>query len=128
MMPSMTPRTQPDFEVRLAQTKDDLRAAQRLRYQVFIEELGGDVVLGDHLERLEKDRFDPFADHLLLKEPMGGRVIGVYRLIRPEQAVHAGDYYSSSEFDLSVLETSGKRKHELGRSILLPENRRGTAL
>ena len=28
-----------DFEVRLARTQDELRAAQRLRYDVFVSEL-----------------------------------------------------------------------------------------
>ena len=31
----------PDFRVKLADTPDELRAAQRLRYEVFVRELGG---------------------------------------------------------------------------------------
>jgi putative hemolysin len=42
--------------------------AQRLRYDVFIEELGGDGTLVDHDARIEADRFDPFFDHLLLRD------------------------------------------------------------
>ena len=30
-----------DFQVRLAQTDADVQAAQRLRYDVFVRELGG---------------------------------------------------------------------------------------
>ena len=31
----------PEFSVRLADTEAEIRAAQALRYQVFVEELGG---------------------------------------------------------------------------------------
>ena len=51
---------------RIAKTDADLRAAERLRFKVFIEELGGDGALVDHENRLEKDRFDPYCDHLVL--------------------------------------------------------------
>ena len=54
------------FELRLAAGEADLQAAQRLRYAVFVEELGGDGPLVDHAARREADRFDPFFDHLLL--------------------------------------------------------------
>ncbi len=52
--------------LRLAADDRDLKAAQRLRYRVFVEELGGDGPLVDHAARLEKDAFDPIFDHLLL--------------------------------------------------------------
>ena len=41
------------FSVRLAETAADLRAAQSLRYSVFIDELGGDGPLVDHDAKLE---------------------------------------------------------------------------
>ena len=36
------------YTVRLATTPEDLTAAQALRYQVFVRELGGDGPLVDH--------------------------------------------------------------------------------
>jgi putative hemolysin len=54
------------FTLRLARDARDLRAAQRLRYEVFVQELGGDGPLVDHAQGLEADEFDPFFDHLLL--------------------------------------------------------------
>jgi putative hemolysin len=41
------------FELRLAQSTGDLQAAQRLRYDVFVAELGGDGPLVDHDQRLD---------------------------------------------------------------------------
>ena len=117
-----------EYQVRLARTADDLRAAQRLRYDVFVDELGGSGPLVDHAARLEKDHLDPFFDHLLLIEQRSTKVVGVYRLMRAEKAAEAGGFYSASEYDLTPLLTSGRRVLELGRSCLHPEYRGGTAM
>lgn len=117
------------FTVRLADGMADLEAAQRLRYKVFVEELGGDGALVDHQNRLERDRFDPFFDHLLLiDDARDGAVVGVYRVLRDDQAKAAGQFYSEDEYDLTPLRESGRRLLELGRSCLHPDYRGGAAL
>ena len=117
------------FHVRLADSAEDLRAAQRLRYEVFVEELGGDGPLVDHAARLERDRFDEAFDHLLLTDTaQGGAVIGVYRLLRDDQAAVVGQFYSEDEYDLSVLKSSGRRCMELGRSCVAQAYRGGPAM
>lgn len=123
----------PKFETRLAATDAELRAAQRLRYDVFIEELGGDGALVDHENRLERDEFDPFYDHLLLidstkESAKGEHVVGVYRLLRGEKAADLGRFYSESEYDLSALKASGRKLLELGRSCVHADYRGGTAM
>ena len=62
----MTSDVSPQFRISMAQSKDDLLAAQRLRYDVFVRELGGTGPCVDHTLGLEQDRFDPFTDHMLL--------------------------------------------------------------
>ena len=42
------------FALRLARDDRDLRAAQRLRYRVFVEELGADGPMVDHAARLSE--------------------------------------------------------------------------
>ncbi|OZB18308.1 MAG: ornithine-acyl-ACP acyltransferase [Rhodobacterales bacterium 34-62-10] len=124
-------QAEPHYAVRLARTEGDLRAAQRLRYRVFVEELGGGGPLVDHANRLERDRFDPFFDHLLLLDEARApqdRVVGVYRLLRADQAARAGQFYSEDEYDLSVLKHSGRRLLELGRSCLHAEYRGGMGM
>ena len=123
--------TTSEFHVRLARSEADLRHAQRLRYRVFVQELGSDGPLVDHQAQLETDRFDPFYDHLLLidpGEPRDGGVIGVYRLMREDQAARAGQFYSDDEYDLSVLKSSGRRLLELGRSCLAAPYRGGMGM
>lgn len=123
----------PKFETRLAKTEADLTAAQRLRYDVFVKELGGDGPLVDHEKRLERDEFDPFYDHLLLIDSSkdvqkGEHVVGVYRLLRGEKAQALGRFYSESEYDLTALKTSGRKLLELGRSCVHADYRGGTAM
>ena len=124
----MTDISAPCFVVKLASSPEDLEAAQRLRYEVFVEELGGGGAMVDHANRLEQDRFDPYFEHLLLTDTTKGKVVGVYRLMRQEQAQQAGGYYSASEYDLTALLTSGRRILELGRSCLHKEYRGGMAM
>jgi len=119
---------QTDFELRLAVDAADLSAAQRLRYEVFVEELGGDGPMVDHARRLERDAFDPHCDHLLLLARDSGRAVGVYRLMRAAGAAAAGGYYTETEYDLTPLKRSGRRLLELGRSCLHRDMRGGTAM
>ncbi len=136
----MTNRS-PRYETRLAQGRGDLRAAQRLRYEVFIEELGGNGDLVDHEARLETDAYDPFYDHLLLldhsrpgapdPEAPGKTlppVVGVYRLLPGTRAAKAGGFYSQHEYDLSPLIATGRALLELGRSCVHADYRGGAAM
>ncbi|MFL4471170.1 GNAT family N-acetyltransferase [Tateyamaria armeniaca] len=125
----MTLTHEPDFRVCLARDADDLLAAQALRYAVFVEELGGGGALVDHEARLEKDRFDPFFDHLILFDDAAeARVVGVYRMLQSEHAQAAGAYYSEDEYDLSPLKATKRRLLELGRSCVHVDYRGGPAM
>lgn len=117
---------EPKFELRLASTQEDLLAAQRLRYDVFIKELGGDGPMVDHDAGLERDAFDEFFDHLLLIDRKLQKVVGVYRVLRGDMAVKAGRFYSEDEYDLTTLKASGRTLMELGRSCVHADYR-GTA-
>ena len=126
-------KTDPNFSLRLAQSQEDRQAAQRLRYQVFIQELGGDGPLVDHVKEFEIDRFDTFFDHLVLIDERRSRaelahVVGVYRLLRNDQAVQAGQFYTEDEYQITALRNSGRRLLELGRSCVHRDYRGGTAM
>ncbi|MCK0138689.1 GNAT family N-acyltransferase [Aliiroseovarius sp. F47248L] len=126
--------TDPDFVLRLAQDEADLIAAQRLRYDVFIDELGGTGDLIDHDARLERDAFDPYFDHLILFDQAreGCPAVGVYRLLKGDSLSITDNtvsrFYSEDEYDLTLLRTSGRKLLELGRSCLHPDYRGGRAM
>ena len=121
------------YTVRLASAPEDLTAAQHLRYQVFVEELGGDGPLVDHANRLERDAFDPLFDHLLLVDrridpATRTHVIGAYRVLPSDRRAAVGRFYSETEFDLTPLLASGRRLLELGRSCVQADHRGGTSM
>ncbi|MFN5999417.1 MAG: GNAT family N-acetyltransferase [Paracoccaceae bacterium] len=121
------------YAVRLATTPQDLTAAQALRYQVFVRELGGNGPLVDHAAGLERDAFDEHFDHLVLVDrridPESlAHVIGAYRVLPSDRRDAAGRFYSETEFDLTPLLASGRKLLELGRSCVHADHRGGTAM
>jgi putative hemolysin len=121
------------FQLRLAATEADLLAAQRLRYDVFITELGGDGALVDHANRLERDAHDQHFDHLVLvdtRRDAGAldHVVGVYRLLPGERAARIGRFYTEDEYDLAPLRQSGRSLLELGRSCVHRDYRGTSAM
>jgi L-ornithine Nalpha-acyltransferase len=118
------------LEVRLATTRSEIRQAQRLRYQVFFEELSAVANTTGRLMRRDKDAFDRICDHLLVidaSRTAGGEplVVGTYRLLRQDVAAQHDGFYSAREFDIAPLlaRHHGQQFLELGRSCVLPEYR-----
>ncbi len=102
---------------------DDVRAAQRLRYDVFVGEMGARV--SSPLAGHDIDLFDDFCEHLLVRDELTGQVIGTYRVLTPAQARRVGSTYSDTEFDLTRLRDLRERMVELGRSCVHPDHRQG---
>jgi len=106
-----------------ARHQDEVRAAQRLRHEVFAGEMG--ARLATPLPGHDMDLFDDFCEHLLVREEAGGRVIGTYRVLTPAQARRVGGTYSDTEFDLTRLRGLRARMVELGRSCVHRDHRQG---
>ncbi|MEL7114680.1 MAG: GNAT family N-acyltransferase [Pseudomonadota bacterium] len=126
----MSPK-RPEFQVKLAETEAEIAAAQRLRYRVFVEELGASGPDVNHTLTLEADRYDLHAEHLLLidrQQSFNLGVVGTYRLLPDQKAVRTEGFYSEDEFDLAPLRQNDRRVLELGRSCVLEDYRGGTAM
>lgn len=106
-----------------ASSRADVRAAQRLRYRVFVEEGGAE--LPGSAQRHELDAFDPWRQHLLVRREPDGEVVGTYRVLTPENALRNGGLFADTEFDLAPLETLRPRLVELGRACVDAEHRHG---
>jgi putative hemolysin len=111
------------IEVHWATHLDEVRAAQRLRHEVFGVEMG--ARLGTSLPGHDIDLFDNFCEHLLVRDRNTGQVIGTYRVLTPAQAKRVGSFYSDTEFDLTRLRFMRDRMVELGRSCVHREHRHG---
>jgi putative hemolysin len=114
------------YRVSLAVDDSEIREAQRLRYQVFAGEMGARLttVLPGH----DIDLYDPFCDHLLVREQASGAVVGTYRILPPDAARRIGSYYSEQEFDFSRLRDLRPRMAELGRSCVHRDHRSGSVI
>jgi putative hemolysin len=111
------------YHVSLAVDDSEIREAQRLRYKVFAEEMG--ARLSSLYPGLDTDLYDPYCDHLLVREMSSGEVVGTYRILTPDSAQRVGSYYSEQEFDLTRLNFLRPRMAELGRSCVHPAHRSG---
>lgn len=122
------------FTVRLAENDEDVAAAQRLRYRVFVEEMGASPSPEDAAVRRERDRFDPYFEHLLLidneteNDDAERGVVGVYRLMRGDTARAGIGFYGQDEYDLTKLVHYPRPTVELGRSCVDLEHRGGAGM
>jgi putative hemolysin len=134
-----------NLEVRLARSRGDLRRAQKLRYEVFYEEMNAVADASAMAKRRDEDSFDEICDHLLVvdhgdlvaqgKQPWRKRprVVGTYRVLRQDVAEAHSGFYSQSEYDINKLINAKRRDYrflELGRSCVLKpyRNRRTVEL
>ena len=120
------------LEVRLAETEHEIEQAQRLRYSVFYEEMSAVPSPAMRDSRRDFDKYDEVCDHLLVVDrdahDADGQplVVGTYRLTREKDALRAGGFYTSSEYDLSAMLKGlppGTKYLELGRSCILKSYR-----
>lgn len=125
------PRTA-SFDVRLAESPLEIEAAQRLRYQVFYEELGALPTLEIRRTGIDVDPYDYCCDHLLVVDRRRSNglpfVVGTYRLMRKNAALMNGGFYSAQEYDLDPLVRYPADIVEVGRSCVHADYRRGAVM
>ena len=104
--------------VRPARNRDEVRLAQRLRYEVFFGELRGE----HDPNGTDADAYDDACRHLIAFDsslPPERSAVGTYRLIDRAAAASVGAFYSESEFDLSpLLRRQELKLLEVGRSCV----------
>src|SRR5262249_41359604 len=111
--------------VTLARTEEDVRAAQRLRWQVFVEEMGARVE--SEACGLGTGRFAAHCGRLLVRGTATGAVVGTYRMLPPERVARAGGFYAETEFHLTrLLGLDGLV--EVGRACVRADHRTGAVI
>jgi putative hemolysin len=108
--------------VRLAQSSEEVRRAQRLRFEVFNLELN-EGLLESHFTGLDLDLFDSVCDHLIVEHAATDEIVGTYRLQTGAQAAANIGYYSEREFDFTPYESLHGEMIELGRACVHAEHR-----
>ena len=116
-------KTPQGIMVSWAAHQDEVRAAQKLRFDVFAGEMG--ARLNSPIPGHDIDLFDNYCEHLIVRDQASQEVIGTYRVLTPVQAKRVGSTYSDTEFDLTRLRALRPRMVELGRSCVHPKHRHG---
>jgi len=114
------------YTVRFADSPSEIREAQKLRYRVFVEENG--ACLASQEPGVDRDFYDPYCEHLIVRDEACGRIVGTYRVLPPENAKRVGTYYSDGEFFLTRLERLRPRLVEVGRSCIDRDYRNGAVI
>lgn len=110
------------YRLRLAQSEEDLRAVQQLRFEIFNLELHEG--LGEsYLTGRDEDPFDAVCDHLFVEDLATGSPVGTYRLQTGSVAALGLGYYSAGEFDLRPFEARRGEIVEIGRACVHAEHR-----
>jgi putative hemolysin len=115
-----------DFEVRVANTRPEIEAAQALRYRIFYEEMQAKPSPETAAIKRDFDDFDEVCDHLLVLDRRRGdgpeSIVGTYRLLR-RSAAQMGRFYSSAEYDIQKMIDYPGEVLELGRSCIAKDAR-----
>jgi putative hemolysin len=119
-------RPAPRLQAALATCESEIVEAQKLRYRVFAEELG--ARLPTRTPGVDRDLYDPWCEHLIVRDEREGRIVGTYRILSPESARELGGYYSENEFDLTRLQHLRPRLVEIGRSCIDADYRSGAVI
>lgn len=117
------------LDIRLADCAADVVAAQRLRWDIFYDDMGATPPAGlPH--GLDVDPYDAICDHLLVEDHGAGErpvVVGTYRLLRQSVAERHGGFYGAGEYALDAIRRDaaldGRELLELGRSCVAPAYR-----
>jgi putative hemolysin len=118
--------TKPGYRVTFARSEEEIKETQRLRYKVFAEELG--ARLQCRIPGHDSDLYDPFCEHLVVRETGSDKIVGTYRILTPDAARRIGSYYSENEFYMNRLQNLRPRMVEVGRSCIHPDYRSGAVI
>jgi putative hemolysin len=117
----------PRYSLLLSTDPSLIEAAQRLRYDVFTSTPGFTLPAAAG-ERRDRDRFDEFCDHLLVRDDDTGELVGCYRMLAPTGAIAAGGLYTATEFDVRAFDALRPSLVEMGRAVVRDGHRNGSVV
>lgn len=124
----------PTFDVKLADSKNEIKSAQKLRYQVFFSERNKKKIFNIDNFRKDSDKYDNYCDHIVVIHKKSkfskNKIVGTYRLLKQSVAENKSGFYSSEEYDLTKLLNSNKYFNmlELSRSCISKDFRNKNVL
>jgi putative hemolysin len=67
--------------------QSEILEAQRLRYRVFAGEMGAN--LPSRTPGVDHDIYDPYCEHLVVRDTQSGEIVGTYRILPPRMPVRS---------------------------------------
>lgn len=117
------------YDVRLAKTEQEIKAAQHLRYEVLFKESGGVITKKMLNSEREEDEWDSIAYHVIVVDKKKqDNVIGTVRLVSNHALKEGQRFYTEQAFDISGLRARYQNILELSRACVSPEGRGGAIL
>lgn len=100
------------YRARLAETPQDVRAAQDLRGIAFLGEGGTEP---------DADTFDPICTHFLVEDIASGQLVCCFRILPLSGGQEIGRSYSAQFYELSALSSFEGPMVEMGRFCIHPD-------
>ncbi|WP_170399576.1 GNAT family N-acetyltransferase [Ruegeria arenilitoris] len=98
------------YRARLAQSPQDVAAAQQLRTLAF------------GTDHTDQDNFDPVCSHILVEDLReGGQLVCCFRMLTMENGTEVTRSYSAQFYELSALQGFEGRMVEMGRFCVHPD-------
>ena len=105
------------YKARLAETADDVRQCQRLRYLGFIQSRGLSERSGSDLDH---DEFDPLCRHMMVEDSRSGQLVCCFRMMPLDSGREISRSYSAKYYDLGALADFPGKLVEMGRFCVHP--------
>ena len=100
------------YVARIAETEDEVKAAQQLRQLAFH---------GDPSGALDADHFDEVCTHMLVEDRKSGDLVCCFRILPLAHGSEIARSYSAQYYELSALEAFDGTMVEMGRFCIHPD-------
>jgi len=117
------------YDVRLARNEDEVRAAQRLRYEILFKNNGGRISKAMLDTQREEDEWDGVAYHVIVVDTKNDDlVVGTVRLVSDTALAQGQSFYTEQAFNIKHLRSNYRHAIELSRACVSSSERGGLVL
>lgn len=117
------------YDVRLANSVSEIKAAQELRYDVLFRESGGLVTPEMLNSEREEDEWDEIAYHVVVLDTKNNnKVVGTVRLVSSDALADKQLFYTEHAFYLTGIRQRYQKILELSRACISKDGRGGAIL
>ena len=110
--------------VGIADSEEELREAQILRYKMLILEFDQ----SKSKDGIDKSPYDEICDHIIVKDLSNNKIVGTYRVVSNLKIPADKKFICEDEFDIEKLKICGSNILELSRAVVHKDYRNGLVI